>query len=326
MEQITGLYKIMLLLSAVVMLMGFVLNLGKIGRHPSYIKMLLILAAVNIISIADYLLNFKPSPDSDLSIPLVFLNSIILILNLIIANFIYKCHHDLNVKYEKQIINLFIYSFLSECVLIFLVYFFKSDNSFFNIENDGFPYIFGFISLLMIFGTLVPGVKSIRKLILKIPEKRFLFLIVLNMFNNLIGLYFYSLKIPSKEIGIILNMFANLVFAYYFGYYLLSEYFSLKKIANVADSKPQGQTYSWLELKNHLSHWSETRSYLIQCYPEMVTEVEKYQLSDLEKIHLILKLLNVKAKEVAHVLNISVRAVEMQRYRIGKKINISSAK
>lgn len=326
MEQITALYKIMLLLSAVVMLMGFILNLGKIGRHPSFVKMLLILAVVNIISIADYLLNLRPSASSDLSIPLVFMNSIILILNLIVANYIYKCFEDMNTKYEKQIINLFIFTFLSECMFIFIVFFFKSDTSFFNVENKGFPYIFGFISALMIWGTIIPGVKSINKILQKKSDTHLLFLLVLNMLNNIIGLYFYSLKFPTSEFSIFLNMIANLAFAYYFGYYLLSEYFKLKKTVIDPDLKQQGPTYSWQELRNHLSHWSETRSYLMHCYPAIVIEVEKYQLSDLEKVHLILKLLNVKAKEVAVALNISIRAVEMQRYRIGKKINKISDK
>lgn len=320
MEEISGLYKIMLLLSAVVMLMGFILNMGRIGKRPSYFKMLLLLAVVNIISISDYLLQLKPATGTGLAVPLVFLNSIILILNLIVSHFIYKCYSDADTKYDKQIINLFIFTFLAECFFIFLVFFFRSEAAFFDLSKKGFPFIFGFTVLLLVWGTLIPGVKALINLRKGKQEKHLLFLLALNMVNNFIGLFFYSLRYPTYEISLVLNMIANLAFAYYFGYYLLSEYFRLKKVFVTGARGPQ-PSYSWQELRAHLSHWSDARSYLMLRYPEIVEEVEKYSLSDLEKIHYMLKLLNVKAKEVATAFNITIRAVEMHRYRIKKKIN-----
>jgi DNA-binding CsgD family transcriptional regulator len=320
MEQIGGLYRIMLLLSAVVMLLGLIMHLSRRGSKSSVMKMMLMMAGFNILSIAAFLLNFASGNRSDWQIAFVFIDSVILILNLIIARYVYQAYADQEKGYERQIISLFVVTVLSDCIFLFLVYFFRRANAFFSLEGEGFIIVFSFSGILLLWGTIIPAIRALRDLFRRDHRyNRLLLLIILNMLNNVIGLFFYTLKFPTPTASLVMNMLVNLVFAYYFGYYLLSEYFILKRSATETNAISQSASYSWDVLKTRLNHWSEARSYLITFYPDIIKEVDAYKLSDLEKIHLMLKRLKIKAKDVAQALNISIRAVEMQRYRIGKK-------
>lgn len=321
MELITSLYKIMLLLSAVVILLGFSLNAVSNSNKNAFSKMLVIMALVNITSIFIYLLNLKAVMSPVWSSAIIFLDTIIIVLNLTIAQYVYLAKISDDTKFEKLIINLFGVTFISECILLFLIYFFNSQNNLFQIDNKGFLWIFIPLSLLMFWGTIIPAIRSFR--FIKSKQSglvQLCILLLLNMLNNVSGFYFYIIQFPSKEFSTTLNMIANLVFAYYFGYFLLSEYFKSKKKIPETHKGDLKVIYTWEIFKTHIGSWSEARSYLLQCLPDLVTYIEQYQLSDLEKIHLCLKKLKITSKEVADIMNVSSRSVETQRYRINKKI------
>jgi DNA-binding CsgD family transcriptional regulator len=311
----------MLLLSAVVLLLGFSLNLGFNVNKTPLSKMLLIMSLANIISISIYLVNMKGGISSEQRMVHVFFDTTILLLNLIIARYVYMAKISDDSKLEKLIVNLFGVTFISDCILIFLIYFFKHENNIFEIDNNGFFWIYIPLSILMIWGTIIPSIRLIR--FIKNKQSGFIqltILLLLNMLNNVVGFYFYIIQFPSKETGTILNMISNLGFAYYFGYFLLSEYFKSKKKTSNLNKEDVKVIYTWTIFKTHIGSWNEARSYLLQYLPELVTDIEQYQLSDLEKIHLCLKKLKITSKEVADIMNISTRSVETQRYRINKKI------
>lgn len=311
----------MLLLSAVVMFLGFSLNVGFNVNKSAFSKMLIIMSLVNIISISIYLLNPKAGASSEWSLALVFLNTLVIILNLVIARYVYLAKISDDSKFEKLIIHLFGVTFLSDCILLFLIYFFNRQNNLFQTDSKEFLWIYIPLSLLMIWGTIVPVINAFRFIKNKQSGFRQLnLLLLLNMLNNIIGFYFYIIQFPSKESSTILNMIVNLGFAYYFGYFLLSEYFKSKKKNPATPKEDIKVIYTWDNFKTHLGSWSEARSYLLQCLPELVTDIDHYKLSDLEKIHLCLKKLKITSKEVADIMNISSRSVETQRYRINKKI------
>jgi len=62
------------------------------------------------------------------------------------------------------------------------------------------------------------------------------------------------------------------------------------------------------------------KNYLNVFYPDIINEVDLLPLSELEKTHLVLKKLNIKAKDIADAMNVSVKAIEMNRYRINVKL------
>lgn len=321
MELVLILYKIMLLFSAVVMLMGFLLNIKNRNNANYYDRALNILTIANIISITSFLININASPDSLLSIILTLTNATILILNLSLAYYVYKARDCNGSTYAKLILQMFLISFACIFIFILLVYFSKSETSFFSMDNKLFPITYGFVVLLSIWGSFIPGIKSILSISRK--ENQYLqinVLLILNMLNNGIGLFFLTLKFPSTDSSLIMNMLINLVFAYYLGYYLLSRYFSDKKRIMDLGLNIASTDFKWDELKTHLKNWNETKSYLSHCNPALAEEAEKYPLSDLEKIHYCLKSLRITSKDVAEAMNISSRSVEMQRYRINKKI------
>ncbi len=311
----------MLLLSAFAMLLGFSLHVFTKGNKSAGLKMILVMSVANFVSIVAYLLNLKPVNGLSWSVAIIFLNAIILILNLVIGFYVRQLFYKKNSLYYKQILNLFILSFISSIVLLSIAYIFKTEYHFFDISSNGFIFMFACATGLFVFGSFIPAAKSS----ITIVKKGNLFakidlLIILNFLNNLIGLYFYTFKFPSKDSSIVLNMLVNLAFAYYLAYFLLSEHFSGKSFVKDSESNLTLNNYSWMELQKHLSHWSETRSYLVISNPHIIEIVDNAKLSDLEKIHYTLRLLNLKAKDVAHAMNISTRAVEMQRYRINKKL------
>lgn len=314
----------MLLLSAFAMMLGFSLHIFSKSNKSAGLKMILLMTIANFVSIVAYLLNLKPMTGMSWSVAIVFLNAIILILNLVIGFFVRQLFYKKNSLYYKQVLNLFILSFISSIILLSFAYIFKTEFNFFDISSKGFIYMFVCASGLFVFGSLIPVLKSS----VTIFKKGNLFakidlLIILNFLNNLIGLYFYTFEFPNKDSSIVLNMLVNLAFAYYLAYFLLSEHFTNKHLVKEGESVINLNYYSWLELQKHLSHWSETKSYLMSSNPDLIEIVDSAKLSDLEKIHYTLRLLNLKAKDVAHAMNISTRAVEMQRYRISKKLSKS---
>ena len=176
--------------------------------------------------------------------------------------------------------------------------------------------------LLMVFGTILPTIRAYLLYRLNKNEtSRLLIILSLNLINNLVGFYLLIAQTTSNEIGIFLNLITNLSFSYYLGYELLREYFIRNKISSFTNLNEITQVYSWDEFKKHLGNWNEVKSYLMKHRPETLIDVEHYQLTDLEKIHLCLKKLKVSSKDAAEVLNVSIRTIETQRYRIGRKIS-----
>lgn len=326
MDIIKDLYRVLILFSAGVILLGFVLNLRLGKKITSSMKMLLILAVVNLASMFVFLLNLKSSSNSDINIAFVFIDSIILILNLIIGRYVHVLHTNLTSRFDYQIKHLFLFSFVSECLFLMLIFIFRAESDFFDTSNKGFPYIFTFLLILLIWGSVIPGIKSlITMLRQQKSDKRTHFLLVLNMLNNTIGIAFFALQFPSENTGFLTNMIINIIFAYYYGYYMISSYFEQKKTKTEDVVNINSNIYNWADLKKHLNHWSETKAYLNQFDNDLIDKVDNCPLSDLEKIHYTLKQLNIKSKDIAETMNISSRAVEMQRYRISKKINKESA-
>lgn len=315
----------MLVLAATVMLLGFVLNSLFNLHKNAFNKMLMLMSIVNVLSIIIYLFNFKSSFPANWSFIIVFFDITIIILNLIISKYVLSSFLPDDSNFEKLILNLFGVTFLSDCLFIFLIYLFKAQSNFFNISNPGFLWIYIPLTMLMLWGTILPAIKYTR-ILLKNKQNQSLqlcILLILNLFNNLAGLLFYTLEFPSKESSIIINMIANLGFGYYLGYLSLREYFVSKKRIQLPKQSAETNTliYTWDEYKTHLGNWSEARSYLLKCLPSIVHEIEQFSLSDLEKVHTSLKKLKVTSKEAAEALNVSVRTVETQRYRISKKID-----
>lgn len=321
MDVFENLYQVLILFSAGVILLGMILNL-RIGRQISAaMKMLLILAVVNLSSMTVFLFHAKPVPGESFSVAYVFLDSVILLLNLIIGRYVFVLYTNEKNRFDAQIKHLFLLSFLAECNFLILIFGFRVESDFLNTQSDTFLYIYSFLLLLLVWGTIIPGVRSCVQLLNRNGNDRRLYvLLVLNMFNNIVGLVFFTLRFPDENSALVANMLINLIFAYYYGYYMISSYFESVK-AGVKSSGPQSSgIYNWPDLKTHLSHWSETKAYLNQFDPDLISRVDACSLSDLEKIHYTLRLLNIKSKDIADAMHISTRAVEMQRYRINKKI------
>jgi hypothetical protein len=322
MDIFKDLYRVLILFSAGVILLGFILNLRLGKKITSSMKMLLILAVVNLASMFTFLLDLKSSSNSDINITLVFIDSVILILNLIIGRYVHELHTKVTSRFDYQIKHLFLFSFVAECVFLILIFTFRAEANFFDKSNSGFPYILLFILTLLVWGSVMPGIKSFISIVRpQKGDKRTHLLLVLNMLNNTIGVLFFALKFPSEDVGLFTNMLINIIFAYYYGYYMISSYFEQKKTRTDDTTKTSHDIYNWTDLKKHLNHWSETKAYLNQFDPDLIEKVDNCPLSDLEKIHYTLRLLNIKSKDIAETMNISSRAVEMQRYRINKKVS-----
>ena len=320
MEFIGDLYKVLILLSAGILLLGLILNITKASLLTLSLKIIIILAIVNVISIGLYVVSDN-NVEINHSDSMVLFESIILILNLIIGRFIYIAYTKNEISIEQIIKRIFLYTIISECIFLILIYTQKLQYNFYDTKNEGFFLGYGFLLILLIGGTVYPGVMSVASIIKeKKKSHRIEWLLILNMLNNIIGLLLYSIGFPNNEIALLLNMLINIVFSYYYGYLMLSYYFEKKKLKS---SNLDYNAFSWEELKKHLHHWSEMKSYLQLFMPELLERIDNYPITDLEKIHLVLKELKIKPKEIATVLNVSTRAVEMQRYRINKKISAS---
>lgn len=321
MDVFKNLYQVLILFSAGVILLGMILNL-RIGRRISAdMKMLLILAVVNLSSMTVFLFHAKPVPGESFSVAYVFLDSLILLLNLIIGRYVFVLFTNEKNRFDAQIKHLFLLSFLAECIFLILIFGFRAESDFLNMQSDAFLYIYSFLLLLLLYGTIIPGVRSCVQLLKRNGSDRRLYvLLVLNMFNNIVGLVFFTLRFPDENSALVANMLINLIFAYYYGYYMISSYFESVKAGEKSSGPQSSGIYNWPDLKTHLSHWSETKAYLNQFDPDLISRVDACSLSDLEKIHYTLRLLNIKSKDIADAMHISTRAVEMQRYRINKKI------
>lgn len=321
MDVFENLYTVLILFSAGVILLGMILNL-RIGRQISAaMKMLLILAVVNLSSMAVFLFHAKPVPGESLSVAYVFLDSVILLLNLIIGRYVFVLYTNEKARFDAQIKHLFLVSFLAECIFLIMIFGFRVETDFLNLKSEAFPFIYSFLLLLVVWGTVIPGIRSCGNLLKRNgSDIRLYILLVLNMLNNIVGLVFFSLRFPDENSALVANMLINLIFAYYYGYYMISSYFESVKDGAKNFGSQSSVIYNWPDLKTHLSHWSETKAYLNQFDPELIARVDACTLSDLEKIHYTLRLLNIKSKDIADAMHISTRAVEMQRYRINKKI------
>ena len=320
MSWVVYLYKMLLLLSATVMLIGFLMNILLNKNKSDFTKMLLLMAFVNVVSISIYLLNLKLILDKNWNLFYVFLDTTIVVLNIVIGHFTFLSKKR-GGDFEKLILSLFGLTFIADSIIIFLISFFETENNMLDVHSGGFWWITAFLCFLLLFGTILPAVRSY--LLYRFNKKETLSLLIilsLNLINNLAGFYSLTTQFSAHYFGIFLNLITNLSFSYYLGYYLVKEYFMRKKESVFSNTIENTPIYSWDEFKKHLGNWKEARSYLMNHTPEIVTDVERRPLTDLEKMHLCLRRLKVSSKDAAEALNVSNRTVETQRYRINKKM------
>lgn len=320
MEFATGLYNVLILFSAGLILLGIILNMSSGRVISKTIVMVLILAIVNFFSMSLYLFS-QISLGLQAGIGKIFAESLIMVMNLIIGRFIFKQQQTSDSHFETNVKQLFFVTFVSEITLLVLIFYTGQKGHVFPPDLTFFSPVFLFSMLLMIYGSLVPGLGAAFKLINGNNEHRGVnILLLFNMFNNIVGLMLYSLRIPDAETSFVFNMIANLVFSYYYGFMMLSVFFEKRKNGG-EQNKSISNIYRWEDLKHHLHHWHETKSYIEVYNLELANKIETLPLTDLEKTHWMLKELNIKPKDVAVAMNVSIRAVEMQRYRINKKLH-----
>ena len=318
METIVSLYRVLILFSAGTILLGISLNLKHLSKISAEIRMLLIMAFVNLVSM--FLFLFKPKEVDNHTI-MAFFESLIIVLNLIIGYYVYRLRRTPAISFEKMVKNLFLVTFLIEFVLLVLIFTFKAEKDFLDAATYGFIYIYIFILAFFILGTFYPGIMAANRIFIHGEQNdKVYWLLFINLLNNLIGFVFFTLKIPDYSTGLIANMLINLVFAYYFGFFMISHFFAFQK-ENSQQKNKDNLVFSWQTLQGMLQHWSEVKSYVGKFEESLVKKCDDLPLSDLEKTHYILKELRIKTKDIAAALSVTVRAVEMQRYRIGKKLN-----
>lgn len=324
MEQLISLYRILISVSAAALLLGLILISGRFGQLKTSQKQLYLLAGFNLVSMVVFLFGFRELYQTKWKELILFIETLVLVLNLICAYFIEQAVNNREVSFANQIKQLFLVSFLSICTYFSVYYIMGGNGSLLNKDNEAFPWIYGISLLLFIAGSVYPTLLATKHLLNKtVKEERYVSLLVaVNGLNNLIGLVFFILEFPNKSSSVVLNIVSNLVFGYLLAYYFLSRYFIAKPETKLEEVKPtKDEEFSWASLSQHLSYWNDTRTYLLKVYPDLVTEIDALPLSDLEKIHLALKNLNIKTKDIAIAMAVSVRAVEMQRYRIKKKLS-----
>lgn len=322
METFLGLYRILVAVSAAALLLGLVLIVKNVPQLEKSKKHLFILAIVNFVSMMSFLFNLEKGYESSWSEAIVFINALILLLNMTVGYFVYVSLVKPQESFAQQIKSLFLISFISICIYTITYYISDSQGSLLNQSNSSFIYIYGYSLLLYSFGSLYPAVRSGIDLIKSgIREKKIRFLLVLNGVTNTVGLVFFTLQIPNKETAVISNIVFNLLFSYYIAYYFLSIFFESKQSSTRRKEVKSTEAFSWEELSKHLNYWEELKDYLQDYSPEVIDEVNELDLTSNEKIHLTLKKLNIKAKDIATAMNISVKAVEMNRYRIKKKLD-----
>lgn len=310
-------------LSAATLILGLVLLFKKINALNNSKKHLYILAVMNVISILTFLFNYHKGYYGSWKEVVLFLDSIVLVLNMIMGYFVFHSWKNPESIFSKQIMRLFLISFLSVCILVILYSSSGNDGPLLDPSNDSFIGTYTLAFLLFIIGSLIPMISIIISTINKKHRLSWiLVLILLNGLNNTAGLVFFKLEFPTKQFGIITNIIFNLLFAYAMAYYFLSQYFEERNTdKNINDITPS--SFSWEKMKQHLNYWGELKSYVNNYYPDLINEVDSLPLSELEKTHLVLKKLNIKAKDIANAMNVSVKAIEMNRYRINVKLKSS---
>ena len=320
METFLGLYRILVAVSAAALMLGLVLLFKTLKELNNSKKHLYILAVVNVVSMLTFLFNFNNGYTSGWKEVIIFLESVVLVLNLIMGYFVYQSWEKPSVPFSKQIMTLFLVCFLSVCVYVTTYYATNSTGPIFDKNNTAFISIYSLSLFLYLFGSLVPAIKVVKQVLIdKQPLKMILLIVVINGLNNTVGLIFFVGEIPNKQTGIVLNIFFNLLFAYTMAYFFLSEYFNRRKsTSNQQYARPSA--FSWDNMRSHLNYWGELKDYLNDYYPEIIDEVDPLPLTELEKTHLVLKKLNIKAKDIANAMNVSVKAIEMNRYRIKRKL------
>lgn len=321
MEQIIGLYRILIGVSATALIFGLALIYSRLGVLRNEQKLLSVLAVANVASMLMLLLGGKNLYGTTLHELALLLDTLILVLNLSVAFFIFNAIAHPNIPLARHSQRLFLTSFVAICLYFSFYYVFSGDRGILNRESAAFPWLYGLSLVIFAGGSLWPAWQSVRSMLVSGNEHgRLLLILVLNGLNNSAGLVFFLNEFPTPNTGVVLNIVANLVFAYYLAYYFLSEYFVVQRTETTDTPKQEATVFSWDALSDRLQYWDETRAYLLHHAPEVVAESERHALSDLEKIHYSLKQLNIRAKDIATAMNVSVRAVEMQRYRIKKKM------
>lgn len=315
-----SLYRILIGVSAAALLLGLVLLAKKLSHLESYKKLLYIMAVANLISMLMFLFNLRLGYETSWKEAIVFLETTVLVMNLVIAFFIVRPLERLSGNFFISVKRLFPTVFISVVIYLTVYYVFGSKGSILNKSNDSYELIFSFSVLLYAFGSMYPAIKSVKTFISIKSNRYAALLLILNGLNNTIGLLFFTTDFPNKETAILLNIVFNVIFAYYMAFYFLSIYFDPKSNKKTDPVKSTKDFFSWAELKTRLNYWGEVKTYLQEFYPEMVEETEELDLTELEKIHYTLKQLNIKAKDIASAMNVSVKAVEMSRYRIKRKL------
>lgn len=324
METFFGLYRILVAVSAATLLLGLILLAGQLRHLGAAKKHLYIMAVVNLISMMAFLFHIRSGYQGTWNEVVLFLEITILVLNLILGYYAFKALHANEKSFGNQIQSLFLVSFISICTYVIIYYIMESKGGIYNKQNPSFPWIYSMSILLMAFGSIYPAlISSFRLFKVEKEIKMIYILLVLNGLNNLVGLVFFLGEFPTKQIGVIANIICNLLFAYYMAYYFLSEFFELRRNADTLDKKTElkSTNFSWEELSKHLNYWSEFQDYLTKFYPELIQDINNLPLTENEKIHLALKKLNIKAKDIANAMNVSVKAIEMNRYRIKQKLS-----
>lgn len=320
MESILGLYRILIGVSAATLLLGLVLLSRSMLNQEIYKKQLYILGVVNLLSMLTFLFDINIGNAPGWKEAVILLETTILTTNMIMAFYVHKALMVHHASFPTQIKQLFFFTFVSICCYVTAFFIFGGEKGLLNVENGSFKLVFGLSSVLFLVGSFYPMLASLSPYIKKNgTHKDVRLLLILNGLNNTIGLFFYLLKWPNREVAFMLNIVSNLVFAYYLSYYFLSVFFEMRK-KKVLEKEKGNTVYTWKELKTKLVYWEEMKDYLHPFYPDMIEDADEKELSNLEKTHFVLKRLNIKAKDVADALNVSIKAVEMSRYRIRKKL------
>lgn len=323
MEQLQELYIILIGFFSLTLTLGIVLEISVFGLLKDNKKLLIILGIVNLLSMGELLL--KKALGISFSPQLSIINSsVILVLNLVLGMFVYQATSNPNKRFSDGVIRLFILSFLSVVLITILFTSIDGQGNLLNAENNSFIYVFLSLSGLLIYGSVIPGFLSLMQIFKTKTTKNIYYLLVINAINNMVGLYIFTLQFPNRNASVIMNILSNLIFVFLLSYFFLKDYFEVrKKLTSFDEEVPNVKTnFSWNELKNHLSYWEETKDYLKESHSELIHSIDELPLSDLEKMHFLLKSLNIKTKDIAHALNVSVKAVEMNRYRIKKKLEL----
>lgn len=105
METIVRLYWVLILFSAGILLLGISINLKHLSNISAEIRILLIMALVNLASM--FLFLFKPQEVENYTI-MAFFESLVIVLNLIIGYFVFRLRRNSSISFEKMVKNLFL--------------------------------------------------------------------------------------------------------------------------------------------------------------------------------------------------------------------------